>query len=156
MQAQHDRDDDYVLPPAPCSRDGILHLQIPVQSLFLDCLVVHSCQLTEQQVLQDFIFKLVLIGDQGETPDWTSWLQALPGVVASSLSLSVAGTGKSNIMSRFTRNEFTEQNNTTIGVEFGSKTIVTEGKSVKAQIWDTAGVSSCSCWPERGAPLAVS
>ena len=42
-------------------------------------------------------------------------------------------------MSRFTRNEFTESNNTTIGVEFGSKTIVTEGKSVKAQIWDTAG-----------------
>ena len=51
-------------------------------------------------------------------------------------------------MSRFTRNEFTEQNNTTIGVEFGSKTIVTEGKSVKAQIWDTAGAESSVCAAE--------
>jgi len=37
------------------------------------------------------------------------------------------------------RNEFTLENKSTIGVEFATKSIQTEGKTIKAQIWDTAG-----------------
>ncbi|RRT57668.1 hypothetical protein B296_00026273, partial [Ensete ventricosum] len=84
----------------------------------------------------DYLFKIVLIGD--------------------------SGVGKSNILSRFTRNEFCLDSKSTIGVEFATKTIQVncfqslillrrsipsisrwneqiEGKTIKAQIWDTAG-----------------
>lgn len=61
----------------------------------------------------DFLFKIVLIGD--------------------------SGVGKSNLLSRFTRNEFNLESKTTIGVEFAQKTMNIEGKVIKAQIWDTAG-----------------
>ncbi|XP_076961040.1 ras-related protein Rab2BV-like [Bidens hawaiensis] len=61
----------------------------------------------------DYLFKIVLIGD--------------------------SGVGKSNILSRFTRNEFCLESKSTIGVEFATRTIQVEGKVVKAQIWDTAG-----------------
>ncbi|XP_044480193.1 ras-related protein Rab11C-like [Mangifera indica] len=61
----------------------------------------------------DSLFKIVLIGD--------------------------SGVGKSNILSRFTRNEFCLQSKSTIGVEFATRTLQIEGKTVKAQIWDTAG-----------------
>ncbi len=50
-----------------------------------------------------------------------------------------SGTGKSNILTRFTRNEFNLESKSTIGVELGTKTIHIEGKVIKAQIWDTAG-----------------
>jgi len=61
----------------------------------------------------DYLFKVVLIGD--------------------------SGVGKSNLLSRFTRNEFSLESKSTIGVEFATKSIHTEGKTIKAQIWDTAG-----------------
>ncbi|KVI04892.1 ras-related protein Rab11C-like [Cynara cardunculus var. scolymus] len=61
----------------------------------------------------DYLFKIVLIGD--------------------------SGVGKSNILSRFTRNEFLLESKSTIGVEFATRTLQVEGKTVKAQIWDTAG-----------------
>jgi len=61
----------------------------------------------------DFLFKVVLIGD--------------------------SGVGKSNLLSRFTRNEFTIESKSTIGVEFATRTIMCDGKIIKAQIWDTAG-----------------
>ncbi|KAJ8466760.1 hypothetical protein OPV22_029312 [Ensete ventricosum] len=61
----------------------------------------------------DYLFKIVLIGD--------------------------SGVGKSNILSRFTRNEFCLDSKSTIGVEFATKTLQVEGKTIKAQIWDTAG-----------------
>ncbi|KAG2129878.1 GTPase [Suillus bovinus] len=61
----------------------------------------------------DFLFKVVLIGD--------------------------SGVGKSNILSRFTRNEFNLESKSTIGVEFATRSITVDGKTVKAQIWDTAG-----------------
>jgi Ras-related protein Rab-11A len=62
----------------------------------------------------DLLFKVVLIGD--------------------------TGVGKSNLLSRFTRNEFSIDSKTTIGVEFATKNIPVDGnKIVKAQIWDTAG-----------------
>ena len=50
-----------------------------------------------------------------------------------------SGVGKSNLLSRFTRNEFNLESKSTIGVEFATRSIQVEGKTVKAQIWDTAG-----------------
>ncbi|CAA6668152.1 unnamed protein product [Spirodela intermedia] len=60
----------------------------------------------------DYLFKIVLIGD--------------------------SGVGKSNLLSRFTRNEFSLESKSTIGVEFATRTVQVEGKIIKAQIWDTA------------------
>lgn len=62
----------------------------------------------------DYLFKIVLIGD--------------------------SGVGKSNLLSRFTKNEFNLESKATIGVEFAAKSIsLDNGQLVKAQIWDTAG-----------------
>jgi len=61
----------------------------------------------------DYLFKVVLIGD--------------------------SGVGKSNLLSRFTRNEFNVDSKSTIGVEFATRSINVDGKILKAQIWDTAG-----------------
>ncbi|KAH9625715.1 hypothetical protein KSS87_007911 [Heliosperma pusillum] len=61
----------------------------------------------------DYLFKVVIIGD--------------------------SGVGKSNLLSRFTRNEFSLESKSTIGVEFATRSIHVDDKIVKAQIWDTAG-----------------
>jgi len=61
----------------------------------------------------DYLFKLVLIGD--------------------------SGVGKSNLLSRFTSNEFNLESKSTIGVEFATKNIVIDGHTIKCQIWDTSG-----------------
>lgn len=50
-----------------------------------------------------------------------------------------SGVGKSNLMSRYTRNEFLHDCKFTIGVEFSTQTIKYDGKVITAQIWDTAG-----------------
>jgi len=50
-----------------------------------------------------------------------------------------SGVGKSNLLSRFTRNEFHLDSKSTIGVEFATRSISHDGKIIKAQIWDTAG-----------------
>ena len=47
--------------------------------------------------------------------------------------------GKTNIMSKYLKNEFHEDSKATVGVEFGSKQFNIEGHSIEAQIWDTAG-----------------
>ncbi len=47
--------------------------------------------------------------------------------------------GKTNIMSKYLKNEFHEDSKATVGVEFGSKLFNIEGHPIKAQIWDTAG-----------------
>ncbi|CAI0474378.1 unnamed protein product [Linum tenue] len=61
----------------------------------------------------DYVFKVVLIGD--------------------------SAVGKSQILARFARDEFSLDSKATIGVEFQTRTMVIQHKSVKAQIWDTAG-----------------
>ena len=50
-----------------------------------------------------------------------------------------SGVGKTNIMSKYLKNEFHEDSKATVGVEFGSKQFNIQGHQVKAQIWDTAG-----------------
>eukprot|EP00262_Sarcandra_glabra_P018518 TRINITY_DN6673_c1_g1_i1.p1 TRINITY_DN6673_c1_g1~~TRINITY_DN6673_c1_g1_i1.p1 ORF type:complete len:226 (+),score=19.20 TRINITY_DN6673_c1_g1_i1:210-887(+) len=61
----------------------------------------------------DYVFKVVLIGD--------------------------SAVGKSQLLARFARNEFSLDSKATIGVEFQTKTLVIDRKTIKAQIWDTAG-----------------
>ncbi|KAK9665897.1 hypothetical protein RND81_14G144200 [Saponaria officinalis] len=61
----------------------------------------------------DYLFKLVLIGD--------------------------SGVGKSNLLSRFTKNEFNLESKSTIGVEFATRSLNIDSKVIKSQIWDTAG-----------------
>ncbi|CAK9152632.1 unnamed protein product [Ilex paraguariensis] len=67
----------------------------------------------------DYLFKVVLIGD--------------------------SGVGKSNLLSRFTRNEFSLESKSTIGVEFATRSLNVDGKVIKAQIWDTAGQERDNC-----------
>ena len=47
--------------------------------------------------------------------------------------------GKSNILSRYLKNEFKEDSKSTVGVELGSKFLKVKGIGAKVQIWDTAG-----------------
>ena len=49
-----------------------------------------------------------------------------------------SGVGKSCILKRITDDKFVETMSTT-GVEFEFKTVEVDGKSVKLQLWDTAG-----------------
>jgi len=62
----------------------------------------------------DYLYKVVVIGD--------------------------SGVGKTNIITRFTTNEFIVENKATIGVEFGHAEFkLADGIKIKVQIWDTAG-----------------
>jgi Ras-related protein Rab-11A len=53
-----------------------------------------------------------------------------------------SGVGKSNLLSRFTKGEFYPDTKSTIGVEFAVKSVQIDGKTIKAQIWDTGNVLS--------------
>ena len=44
-----------------------------------------------------------------------------------------SGVGKSNLLSRFTRNEFNLESKTTIGVEFATKSIQVDAKTIKGE-----------------------
>ena len=61
----------------------------------------------------EYMFKTVIIGD--------------------------SGVGKSNLLSRFTKDEFIKDSKSTIGVEFATRQIEHDGKRIEAQVWDTAG-----------------
>jgi len=50
-----------------------------------------------------------------------------------------ASVGKSNLLLRYVYSTFKEEYKLTIGVEFGEKTEILNGKGYKIQIWDTAG-----------------
>ncbi|KAL0251210.1 hypothetical protein GEMRC1_000423 [Eukaryota sp. GEM-RC1] len=58
----------------------------------------------------ELLFKVVLIGD--------------------------LGSGKSSLLSHFTRNE--SPRNSTIGVDFATKDLEIDGVTIKAQVWDTS------------------
>jgi Ras-related protein Rab-11A len=61
----------------------------------------------------DYLFKVVIIGD--------------------------SNVGKTNILSRYNRNEFTVNSKSTIGVEFMNKYVDFDNNVIKLQLWDTAG-----------------
>ena len=46
-----------------------------------------------------------------------------------------SGVGKSNLLSRFTRNEFNLESKSTIGVEFATKSIQVDSKIVKGNLF---------------------
>ena len=50
-----------------------------------------------------------------------------------------SGVGKSCFMLQFTDRRFKSQHDLTIGVEFGARSVNLEGKTLKLQMWDTAG-----------------
>ena len=64
----------------------------------------------------DHLFKLIVIGD--------------------------SGVGKSCLMHKVTTNEFMEDHEVTVGVEFGSLLLKIDDMRIKLQIWDTAGQES--------------
>ena len=47
--------------------------------------------------------------------------------------------GKSNLLMKFAHNKFTDEYQTTIGVEFGAKNLQINDQIYRIQIWDTAG-----------------
>ncbi|KAD5802782.1 hypothetical protein E3N88_14142 [Mikania micrantha] len=107
-------DDDYVLPP----HDYIYLLygnrpedEYVPRDPWQDEYEISPTYHNSQKI--DYVFKIVLIGD--------------------------SAVGKSQLLARFSRNEFSLDSKATIGVEFQTKTIVIDHKNVKAQIWDTAG-----------------
>ena len=55
------------------------------------------------------------------------------------LVIGNSGVGKSCLLIRFTDDTWSESYVTTIGVDFKIKTLELDNKSVKLQIWDTAG-----------------
>jgi len=61
----------------------------------------------------EYIFKLILIGN--------------------------SGVGKSSIINRYMQKEFDDSYKCTIGVDFLMKSLTIKGKTVKLQLWDTAG-----------------
>lgn len=61
----------------------------------------------------DYMFKLILIGS--------------------------STVGKSNILLRYTRNQFNENHQTTLGVEYAAKSVEVNDQVVRLQIWDTVG-----------------
>ena len=61
----------------------------------------------------EYLFKYIIIGD--------------------------TSVGKSNLSLRFINNEFKNEYNLTVGVEFGEKDIEINNKNYRIQIWDTAG-----------------
>lgn len=50
--------------------------------------------------------------------------------------------GKSCLLLNFTDKRFRADHDVTIGVEFGSRSVMVDGKQIKIQIWDTAGQES--------------
>jgi Ras-related protein Rab-2A len=57
---------------------------------------------------------------------------------SSFVSLFIA-VGKSCLLLQFTDKRFQPVHDLTIGVEFGTRTVNIDGKSIKLQVWDTAG-----------------
>jgi len=55
------------------------------------------------------------------------------------LIVGEAGVGKTSLLLKYTRDTFSKEAVSTLGQDFGSKMIDVQDKSVKLQIWDTAG-----------------
>ncbi|CAA0816641.1 Ras-related protein RABA3 [Striga hermonthica] len=67
----------------------------------------------EEEIRVEYVFKVVVIGD--------------------------SSVGKTQLLSRFAKNDFCLDSKSTIGVEFQTRTLKIKNKVIKAQIWDTAG-----------------
>ena len=70
-------------------------------------------EVTSSDIREDYKLKVVIVGD--------------------------SGVGKSNLIKRFTSNEFNANSKATVGVEFLSKSYKINDKIFKIEMWDTAG-----------------
>lgn len=61
----------------------------------------------------DYLFKIIMLGD--------------------------GGVGKSQLIKRYSKDEFDAHSTMTVGVEFITQTMTIQERQVSAQIWDTAG-----------------
>ncbi len=68
---------------------------------------------TNPKIICDYVSKIIVVGD--------------------------SGVGKTNILTRFGRNDFIQNSSSTIGVEFFTKICEINGYNIKFNIWDTAG-----------------
>ncbi len=55
------------------------------------------------------------------------------------VTIGESGVGKTNIISRFVKDEFSENLVATVGMDFYTKNITVAQKKVNLQVWDTAG-----------------
>ena len=69
--------------------------------------------MSKKQYGYDMLFKLILLGD--------------------------SAVGKTNILSKYLRDEFDQNSKSTVGVEFSTRNIKIDSYIIKVQIWDTAG-----------------
>jgi Ras-related protein Rab-2A len=76
----------------------------------------HEIILDKTQTYHDALFKVIIIGD--------------------------SGIGKSCMLKRLMEDDFKDDHDITVGVEFGSNLIKVEDKILKLQVWDTAGQES--------------
>ena len=83
----------------------------PNAELPYEILPLKASQAGQRQ--SEFVFKLIVIGD--------------------------SAIGKSCLMQRMCHNEFADDHEVTVGVEFGSLLIRMQSIPFKLQIWDTAG-----------------
>ena len=60
-------------------------------------------------------------------------------MIFKTLIIGDTNVGKSNLLLRYVKNDFSSEIKSTVGVEFGSKILKILGINVKVQIWDTAG-----------------
>ena len=73
----------------------------------------HEIIIDKTQTYHDALFKIIIIGD--------------------------SAIGKSCILKRFQEDDFKDDHDITVGVDFGSNLIKVEDKILKLQVWDTAG-----------------
>ena len=75
-------------------------------------IIINNSQQT-YMINEDYFFKIIVLGD--------------------------CAVGKSNILSKYSKNIFNKSSKSTIGVELVTKFFKYENKIIKVNIWDTAG-----------------
>lgn len=59
--------------------------------------------------------------------------------IAKVILIGETNVGKTNILARYCKDEFKSNTPATVGIEFAYKIVKKEDKTIKLQIWDTAG-----------------
>jgi small GTP-binding protein len=59
--------------------------------------------------------------------------------IAKVILIGETNVGKTNILTRYCKDEFKSDSPATVGIEFSYKIVKKEEKTIKLQIWDTAG-----------------
>ena len=78
-------------------------------------------------------------GSSGSTESGASSLIAQPVAKYKLVFLGDQGVGKTSIITRFMYDSFDKNYQATIGIDFLSKTMYLEDRTVRLQLWDTAG-----------------